>query len=148
MFFEDQRCHIRKLTDAVHDGKAHMGIVLRDRFNNWCLREADANNKVVPALGKSAHRRLNRRWITWFDIPEHDWEILRGSADALPGRGIEGTIVLARNVEDYADMDFGFVVGGVASTLATCEDGQKAREESDERAFHARDSIASCWSGL
>src|ERR1043165_8333811 len=110
MLFENQRRHIRKLTHTIDDGEIEGRIVFCHRFDDWCLREPDANDQIVTALGESAHCRLDRSRIAGLHVPQNDWKVLRSPPNTFPGGSVEGMIVLTPDIEDNANVNFGPVV--------------------------------------
>ncbi len=56
----------------------NVGIVARHVLHNRALRETDADNQIVAALGKRAHRRFDRHRIAGFDVAQDN--IHRGLA--------------------------------------------------------------------
>ena len=104
MLLEDQRSDVRQLADAVDDRELNVRIILRDLLDDRRLRETDADDQIVVAFGKRAHRRFDRVRSAGLDVAQDDRQIFRRRAcTPSPRRGIERTIVLAADVEDDSD---------------------------------------------
>src|SRR5258706_11759723 len=95
-------------------------IVPGHGLHDRSLRKANADNQIVTALSKGAHRRLDRNRIARLDVAQQHIEggfattrLAVGEHSRLsalhsgPGGGIEGTIVFAVDVKDDADMNLG-----------------------------------------
>ena len=102
-------------------------IVLRDRLENRRLREADADDEVVLALGKRAHRGLDVDRRARLDIAHDDAEARLSAVGAVrqraglgalhpvPCRGVERTVVLAADIEHDAGLGRRRIADRVAS---------------------------------
>ena len=58
MLLEQHRLHVRQLHDAVDDGEADFGKFLGDLLDRVRLVEADADDRVLPALREAPMRLL------------------------------------------------------------------------------------------
>src|SRR6266508_2666590 len=138
MFFENQRRHVRQITDAVDYRKANVGIVLSYEFNDWSLRETDADDEVVIPFGEGAHGRLDRGGIAGFNIAQDDWQWRLAATRAVgpfaglrtlrPGpRGrIKRPVILTADIENNTYPNLRFVVGAIARSITG---GAKNREQ-------------------
>src|SRR5919112_3600157 len=68
VLLEDERGDVRQLRRAVHDGEVYVRVVLRDYLHDGRLREADADDEVVAALGEGAHRGLYRSRVAGLHV--------------------------------------------------------------------------------
>ncbi len=112
VLLEDERGDVRQLARAVHDGEVDVRVVLRHLLHDGGLREADADDEVVVALGEGAHRGLDGGRVAGLHVAQHDGKIFRGAHHALPRRRVEGAVVLAADVEDDADVNLILRLGG------------------------------------
>ncbi len=148
VLLEHQRRDVGQLADAVDDGELNVGIVLRDRVENRRLREADADDEVVFALGKRAHGRLDVDRRARLDVAQHDPEAglsavraVRqraglGAFHAVPRGGIEGAIVLAADVEHDAGFGFRGIADRVGLRAARGEQREAGQREGRPEGRH------------
>src|SRR5882757_6968957 len=106
-------------------------IVFRHGLHDRTLRKSNADDQIIAALSKGAHRRLDRYRIARLDVAKHNVEsgfpatrLTVGEHSRFsalhpgPGGGIEGTIVFTADVKDDTDVNFGFVIGAIKPAVA------------------------------
>ena len=101
MFLESQRRHVRKIAEAINDGELNVWIIFRNQFDNRSLGKPNADDEIVVAFSKRAHRRLDRSGITGLDIAQHNRQRRLAATRPVgplasfralragPGRGVE-----------------------------------------------------------
>src|SRR5919107_1503650 len=88
VLLEDERGDVRQVARAVDDGEVYFRVVLRDRLHDGRLREADADDEVVAALGEGAHRGLDGGRVARLHVAQDDAErgLVARAAVRVPAR--------------------------------------------------------------
>src|SRR5437867_10667778 len=155
MLFENKRGHVWKLTYTIDNCEVKVRIVLRDGFHDRRLGEADADDQIITTLCEGAHGRLNRSGISRLYIAQDDIHgrlsttrlAIRhhtgfGALYSGPCSSVERAIVFAADVEDDANMRFGFVVRAIAGRVAgRCNNYQRGNYEQGKQNLEFHKSL-------
>src|SRR5690348_4041895 len=107
---KDKRGHValRRLAvgfhnDAVYDREFDIWVIGRHLLHDRTLGKSDADHQIEIPLGKCTHGRFDRGRVAGLYIVETDVHVLLRAFNTFPRRGIERPVILASDVEDYAD---------------------------------------------
>ena len=65
-------CTLGSVHHAVDDGEVHVGEFLGDLLERDGLREADGDDRILPALGKTPMRLLELRLVAGLELGDGD----------------------------------------------------------------------------
>ena len=107
MLLEQHRLHVRQLDHAVDDGEADLGKFLRDLLDRVRLGEADADDRILAALGEAAVRLLELGLVGDLELGIARLGLVLELLGAVIDAFVERLVELAADVEDDRGLDVG-----------------------------------------